>query len=565
LSNTINHDKTNAENQNENLSDAKKLNATTTAQSPKPNRTTKNRRKSAPAPLLLSKRPLTPPKSSSSSSSSTISSTSSLHLAKVKFKKIEKITLVSEIVHAVTSSSSQVTAAKSIATDASTSKVTADEVKKIKTSPNKPAKRARSSSTSLAYGVNTSLNQAKKLKKNDVQTNVNDEAIEMVEEDATNNASKTQSSMDVAKLGKRSKRASLMTDAPNINITSTQPIKTLDMDKKHGKKDKNETPITNARVKIRKRHSICGSTVKNPIVKPNIEAVTLASLKKEKTQQEPQTKITKAELSRIKKEKVDVPLPVEKPAPKKRGRKPKEATKDPEDSTIEPDEDCDESVVVNGENKSESLIIAKQTASEVDVEYAKLQLVMNVSKANICYECHMDSHLVECKGGCQRFYHTDCGVLSRTIPDDGFKCKDCRSGMHQCFACKIPATVEAQTKKCSFNSCGRYFHEDCAKANKLFRFDNSNSNKPSTFICPSHTCATCWIDMSHNLNETLDHSCSSTHAAYKGKLLKCTFCTTSYHASEYCLAAGSLMASCGPNIECPNHFLPLRRIPQHTK
>ncbi len=456
------------------------------------------------------------------------------------------------------------TAKKSNATDASTtSKATAEETKKAKTSPNKPAKRARSSSTSIANGVNTSLNQAKKLKKNEVQTN--DEAIEMGEEDTANNASsKTPSSMGAAKTVKRSKRVSLMSDGPNINISLTEPIKALD-NTKGAKKDKNETPIQISRVKRQKRHSICGgSTVANPIVKSNVETVSLASLKKEKARQESQNKINKSELSRIKKEKVDVSL-LEKSVPKKRGRKAKEAIKDQEDSTIEADEDGDESEVINGENRNESVIIAKQTAPEVDVEYAKLQLVMNVSKTNVCYECNMGTHLFECKGGCQRFYHTSCGVLSRTIPDDGFKCKDCRSGMHQCFACKSPPTEEKPTKRCSFNACGRYFHEDCAKANKLFRFDNSNSNKPSTFICPSHTCATCWIDMSHNLNETLDHSCTSTHAPFKGKLLKCTHCTTSYHASEYCLAAGSLMASCGPNIECPNHFLPLRKVPQHTK
>ncbi len=514
--------------------------------------------------MLINKRiekPLTPPKSSASSTISTISSSSkdspsnpSPLLSKAKTSKIDKSTLASEIVQTVIGSvsdehvetSSQVTKKKQTPgniVDVFT------PVNKTIDSP-KPIKRARSSSTSKG---NLSINQAKKLKKTEEAGNntetapVNTEETSIKTEETPNNTEENAEMTEETEFNEPKNSSSLETKAKRPNRVSLIQ-QTKRADKSDAKKGLNAPKVKN-----QKRHSICGNTDK-----------LLINIKKEKIQQienselirKDKTKLLeKTEPGRVKKEKVK---PVEKTTgAKKRGRK---------TSKIEVNDEDDEE---NDEEENEvTLNDTKQKIPEIEVEFSKLQPIINVSKANICYECELKgevkSDLIECKGGCQRFYHLDCGILEKPIDAEGFKCKYCRSNSHDCFTCKKTSTVDSQAKKCSFNMCGRYFHDECTKLNKLFRFDTSNPNK-TTFICPTHTCVTCWIDMSHNINETIDHSCSSTNTPFKGKLLKCTLCTNSYHASEHCVPAGSLMANVGPNLRCPSHFMPLRKIPQHTK
>jgi len=203
---------------------------------------------------------------------------------------------------------------------------------------------------------------------------------------------------------------------------------------------------------------------------------------------------------------------------------------------------------------------SKRIISGIDLEYSKLQKI-NVTNENICYVCELGNNAIQCNGNCQRYYHLSCGDLEKKTLNNRFECKDCRSKMHACFECKNTSNIENRTKKCSFNTCGRYFHDECTKTNKLFRFDNSDPSNNS-FFCPSHTCVTCWI---HNLNESIDQTYSKTHMPIKETLLTCTKCTNAYHASEYCVPAGSVVSSSGSNLQCPNHCIPLRKVTPITK
>ena len=198
----------------------------------------------------------------------------------------------------------------------------------------------------------------------------------------------------------------------------------------------------------------------------------------------------------------------------------------------------------------------------MDIEYAKLQTGTQViKKENVCAVCELTLELIECQGSCQQSFHLECiGLLCE--PLDGYKCDECVSGMHACYACKKPSLPENTAKKCSSPACGHYYHEECAKADQHFRIDTSNPNKIS-FTCPSHACSTCWLEKRHNaLNDTHDNS--NSQQPYKGKFFKCVRCPNAYHVSDFCLAAGSLILA-GCNIVCPSHFQPVRKIPHHNR
>ena len=194
-----------------------------------------------------------------------------------------------------------------------------------------------------------------------------------------------------------------------------------------------------------------------------------------------------------------------------------------------------------------------------------MQTYTTLIKENICSVCKFNLQLIECQGKCRRYFHYEClGFFKK--PEAPFKCEECTTNVYACFACKKESTEDNLTTKCLANKCGRYFHETCVKSNQLFRLDNSNSNK---FVCPSHTCITCWVDNKHNLinfyeAQELWSSSAVAQRPFKGKLMKCVRCTNSYHAGDFCLAAGSLILA-GSNIICPSHFAPQDNIIQQSR
>jgi hypothetical protein len=150
-------------------------------------------------------------------------------------------------------------------------------------------------------------------------------------------------------------------------------------------------------------------------------------------------------------------------------------------------------------------------------------------------------------------FHSDClGLLAE--PGQNFKCDDCINNSHSCFVCKKKTLNSATdgsiavTKKCTISSCGKYYHEECARANELFRKDQ--------FVCSLHSCTTCLCEALLN-KEGSSSKDSLLTQANKGKLVRCVRCPSAYHAGEYCIPAGSVALN-SMYIVCPNHFQPLK-------
>lgn len=218
---------------------------------------------------------------------------------------------------------------------------------------------------------------------------------------------------------------------------------------------------------------------------------------------------------------------------------------------------------------------------EIDVEYEKLQPGGPIKKENICAVCEMPGFLIDCQGTCLQSFHLDCvGLINE--PKEPFKCEECLNGQHTCFLCKKPSISSNTTKKCSSSACGKYYHDECTRSSDFFKKENNKS-----FLCPLHTCVTCWSDsqqhknpsiINNNSSPTIDNNNSSNRngqsktnisnaaalQATKGKFMKCARCPTAYHNGDFCLAAGSI-ALAGCNIICPDHFQPVRGQSQHNR
>lgn len=163
----------------------------------------------------------------------------------------------------------------------------------------------------------------------------------------------------------------------------------------------------------------------------------------------------------------------------------------------------DESSVGSDEDSSMSIL-------KLDLHYPKLQPTLaqactHSPSSVVCDECMFSGGLmIECQGQCQRSFHAEClgqirelelpvQPLANKRAADEDKCEECRSGRHLCFACKLEETDQV-TRKCAVASCGKFYHEKCMKASELFRKDASwTPNKPA-YICPHHTCNSCWAD-----------------------------------------------------------------------
>lgn len=158
-----------------------------------------------------------------------------------------------------------------------------------------------------------------------------------------------------------------------------------------------------------------------------------------------------------------------------------------------------------------------------------------------------DKELEICKIG--QIIHITGDSEEINLPMDGkseFKCQDCQENrLPACFVCNKYEGI-SNRKKCSYSQCGRVYHPECLKpwpqTQWIKMASRSSKIQQDTLICPLHVCHTCVSDDPRSCKSR----CSSE------RLTRCLRCPTSYHASSYCIPAGSEIVSYG-QIVCPKH------------
>ncbi|XP_076835587.1 histone-lysine N-methyltransferase, H3 lysine-36 specific [Brachyhypopomus gauderio] len=167
----------------------------------------------------------------------------------------------------------------------------------------------------------------------------------------------------------------------------------------------------------------------------------------------------------------------------------------------------------------------------------------NLLSDNVCQVCEKQGELFVCEGQCCGAFHPQCVGLTER-PTRKFVCQQCSSGIHECFVCKSPGE---EVRRCVVPTCGRFYHSECiarhAPAVPLTR----------GFRCSLHACLACFISNPGN---------AANPAISKGRLVRCVRCPVAYHATDYCIPAGSLVLAANV-ILCPNHFTPRRGCRNH--
>ncbi|XP_068130719.1 histone-lysine N-methyltransferase NSD3 isoform X4 [Hyperolius riggenbachi] len=174
---------------------------------------------------------------------------------------------------------------------------------------------------------------------------------------------------------------------------------------------------------------------------------------------------------------------------------------------------------------------AHADADASDVQSVDSSVSRRSSKRDtVCQICeNYGESLVSCEGDCSRLFHVEC-LGKEAVPEGKFVCMECKTGLHTCFSCKIPSN---SVKRCSVPSCGKFYHESCARQYSASVFESK------TFRCPQHCCSSCTADR-------------DMYRACKGRMLRCVRCPVAYHSGDNCVAAGSLILTCGLII-CSNH------------
>uniref|UniRef100_A0A8V5H1L8 Uncharacterized protein n=1 Tax=Melopsittacus undulatus TaxID=13146 RepID=A0A8V5H1L8_MELUD len=151
-------------------------------------------------------------------------------------------------------------------------------------------------------------------------------------------------------------------------------------------------------------------------------------------------------------------------------------------------------------------------------------------KDTVCQICESSGEaLVSCEGECCSVFHMECLGL-KSMPEEKFICAECKNGEHTCFSCKLPGK---DVKRCSVNTCGKFYHEACVRKFATALFESRG------FRCPQHCCTACSMD-------------KDIHKASKGRMVRCFRCPIAYHSGDGCIAAGSLFVSSHILI-CSNH------------
>ncbi|XP_069565693.1 histone-lysine N-methyltransferase, H3 lysine-36 specific isoform X2 [Brachyistius frenatus] len=161
-------------------------------------------------------------------------------------------------------------------------------------------------------------------------------------------------------------------------------------------------------------------------------------------------------------------------------------------------------------------------------------------KENICQVCEKTGELLLCEGQCCGAFHLACISLAEA-PKGKFVCPECKSGVHTCFVCKKRSE---DVRRCMIPVCGKFYHGECIAAFAPTAPVNRG------FRCSIHVCLTCFI------------ANPSSSSVSKGRLVRCVRCPVAYHATDLCMAAGTVVLS-NNSIICPNHFTARRGVKNH--
>ncbi|KAK3524296.1 hypothetical protein QTP70_027035 [Hemibagrus guttatus] len=163
-----------------------------------------------------------------------------------------------------------------------------------------------------------------------------------------------------------------------------------------------------------------------------------------------------------------------------------------------------------------------------------------VLKDSVCQVCEKQGDLLLCEGQCCRTFHPQC--IDLTEPQSRkFLCQQCTSGVHECFICK---KLGGDVRRCMVPACGKFYHGECVASHTLTVPLNRG------FRCSLHACLACFITNPNN------------PSIFKGRMIYCVRCPVAYHASDYCIPAGSIVLSTN-SIVCPNHFTPRKGCRNH--
>uniref|UniRef100_A0A8C1X7L2 Histone-lysine N-methyltransferase, H3 lysine-36 specific n=1 Tax=Cyprinus carpio TaxID=7962 RepID=A0A8C1X7L2_CYPCA len=161
-------------------------------------------------------------------------------------------------------------------------------------------------------------------------------------------------------------------------------------------------------------------------------------------------------------------------------------------------------------------------------------------KENVCQVCEKTGELLLCEGQCCGAFHLQCIGLTET-PKGRFICQECQTGVHTCFVCK---KLDKEVRRCMIPVCGKFYHMEC-----ILKYSPTVPQNRG-FRCSLHVCLACFITNPANPGIS------------KGRLTRCVRCPVAYHASDYCMAAGSVPLA-NNSFLCPKHFTPRKGCKNH--
>eukprot|EP00736_Rhodelphis_marinus_P010713 Rmarinus@m.18338 len=168
------------------------------------------------------------------------------------------------------------------------------------------------------------------------------------------------------------------------------------------------------------------------------------------------------------------------------------------------------------------------------------------SSASYCDICEDGGELIECEGGCEKYFHPICISLP-SIPEGSWSCGQCSKqggGRHECMWCN-GHSCDSRLMQCVVRGCGRYYHPECLDLIAGWGFVDRGDG----LVCSRHRCASC-------------RAVSPDQG-----LFQCLRCPIAFHRPPAqgtqqrnpCALPGTLFAPDGVTTLCSRHQLPLEK------
>lgn len=205
--------------------------------------------------------------------------------------------------------------------------------------------------------------------------------------------------------------------------------------------------------------------------------------------------------------------------------------------------------IINVKSKRLKNISIEMTANDASLKSLNLSEKIDTKMQEIMCKFNENTTYVDSTTDSSSSDENNSPTKTLQVIDNLFKCLNCSINADPpcAICCEYTSKQNSQVRqKCSIYKCGKFYHPECLKSWSQTQWSVTSTTKHKEtneyldkFVCPNHVC----------------HSCVANDQPSRSgdRVVRCLRCPVTYHATNFCLPAGTKILSLS-QIICPRHL-----------